>query len=236
VTDAVLTATGGLTVKATEGQASSSQTVATFADADPNGTVTDYSASIAWGDGKSSAGAVSANGSGGFTVSGTHTYAVLGPYTVAVSIKDAGGSQASAATHLLAFAYLAQGSFALGDKTVASATPSTVVTWWSAQWGQWSGVNSLSGGPAPAAFKGFVLSLSKMPAACGGSWTTGSGNSPAPPSSVPTYVAVVVASQVSQSGSTISGTIVHVVVVKTNAGYGPAPGHPGTGTIVAQVC
>ncbi|HZS86784.1 MAG TPA: hypothetical protein VFE42_04740 [Chloroflexota bacterium] len=34
--------------------------------------------SIDWGDGTAaSAGTISANGSGGFTVSGTHTYAVL---------------------------------------------------------------------------------------------------------------------------------------------------------------
>ena len=51
--------------------------VATFTDADPNGTVTDYTASINWGDGVITAGTVSANPSvtGQFLVSGTHLYA-----------------------------------------------------------------------------------------------------------------------------------------------------------------
>jgi hypothetical protein len=34
----------------------------------------------------------------------------------------------------------------------------------------------------------------------------------------------------------ISGTVVHVVIVKTNAGYDSNPGHPGTGTVVATLC
>jgi hypothetical protein len=45
--------------------------VATFTDADANGTVADYSAVIKWGDGTSTTGTVAASG-GGFTVSGSH--------------------------------------------------------------------------------------------------------------------------------------------------------------------
>lgn len=71
--------------------------VATFTDADPFGTVTDYTASIAWGDGSTSMGTVKV-ASGGFTVFGTHTYAKKAPYTVAVIIVDSGGSDASATT------------------------------------------------------------------------------------------------------------------------------------------
>ena len=47
--------------------------VATFSDADPGGTLSDYTASIRWGDGTSSAATISASG-GGFAVSGTHHY------------------------------------------------------------------------------------------------------------------------------------------------------------------
>jgi hypothetical protein len=47
---------------------------------------------------------------------------------------------------------------------------------------------------------------------------------------------VIVTNQATQSGSGISGGTVHIVVVKTNPGYQPNPGHPGTGTVVAQVC
>ena len=45
-------------------------------------------------------------------------------------------------------------------------------------------------------------------------------------------MAVVVPNKVTQSGSTISGNVAEVVIVKTNAGYQPDPCHPGTGTVV----
>jgi len=44
------------------------------------------------------------------------------------------------------------------------------------------------------------------------------------------------AGDISKSGSTISGDIVAIVPVRTNAGYGPNPGHPGTGTILTSLC
>jgi PKD domain len=68
--------------------------VATFSDDDPNGTVSDYTASIAWGDGSTSSGTVGIHT--GFNVSGTHRYKKPGTYKVTVTIKDAGGSTATA--------------------------------------------------------------------------------------------------------------------------------------------
>ena len=47
---------------------------------------------------------------------------------------------------------------------------------------------------------------------------------------------VVVTGEVSKSGSTISGTGLHIVVVKVDAGYAPDPADHGTGTIVAVYC
>jgi len=107
------------------------------------------------------------------------------------------------------------------------------LTWWGAQW---SKQNALSHGAAPAAFKGFIASVSTTPPGCGATWTTGPGNSPPAPSSVPTYMAVIVTGTVTKSGSTIRGDSVHIVIVKTNAGYGPEPGKPGTGTVVGELC
>ena len=49
-------------------------------------------------------------------------------------------------------------------------------------------------------------------------------------------MAVTVSGSSSKSGSTISGNTVHVVIVKTNSGYAPNPGHAGTGTVVATIC
>src|SRR5262249_52094837 len=58
----------------------------------------DFSATISWGDSQTSAGTIAANGSGGFNVSGSHTYAGPGTFTVSVSIHDVGGSSALAAS------------------------------------------------------------------------------------------------------------------------------------------
>ncbi len=67
-----------------------SGTVATFPDADPNGAIADYTATINWGDGTTTPGTIGA----GFTVSGSHTYAsgIGGPFTLSVTINDAGGA------------------------------------------------------------------------------------------------------------------------------------------------
>src|SRR5208337_5280136 len=73
--------------------------VASFTDADPAGTVSDYQATIQWGDGSSSAGPIVANSAGGFNVLGSHTYAEEGqnlPFSV--QVQDQGGSSASQAT------------------------------------------------------------------------------------------------------------------------------------------
>ncbi len=130
---------------------------------------------------------------------------------------------------ITAYGVLAGGSFVIGDKNAAVGT---AVTFWGAQW--WK-LNSLTGGAAPAAFKGFETSAS--PPACGVNWTTGPGNSPPPPAGpLPAYMAVIVSSSIGKSGATISGNTVKVVIVKTNPGYDANPGHAGTGTVIATLC
>jgi hypothetical protein len=126
------------------------------------------------------------------------------------------------------YANLASRSFVIGNGNAAvGSTP----TFWGAQW---STLNSLSGGAAPASFKGFASSATAP--ACGTTWTTEPGASSGPPSSVPSYMAVVVSSSITKSGSTISGDIQQVVIVQTNGGYANDPGHAGTGTVVAVLC
>ncbi|HET7505590.1 MAG TPA: Ig-like domain repeat protein, partial [Kofleriaceae bacterium] len=136
----------------------------------------------------------------------------------------------SHAQSALVFAFLASGAFVVGD---ISATGSTV-TWWGAQWGR---DNQLSGSPAPAAFKGFAEITSEQPA-CGASWSSVPGNSAPPPpeSAIPSFMGVVVSSQISRLGAAITGDTPRIVVVQTNPGYQPNPGHPGTGTVVATFC
>jgi PKD domain/HYR domain len=62
-----------------------------FSDADPNGTLSDYTASINWGDGNTT----SATLSSGFTAQGSHSYANHGTYTVKLTVTDVGGSTVS---------------------------------------------------------------------------------------------------------------------------------------------
>jgi hypothetical protein len=105
------------------------------------------------------------------------------------------------------------------------------VYWWGAQW--WK-QDPLSTGLAPAAFKGFEKS--NLSPWCGQTWTTRPGNSPKPPRTVPGTMAVIVSSHIVKKGPVISGDVLHIVLVRTNPGYGPNPGHQGTGTIIGQLC
>ena len=150
--------------------------------------------------------------------------------TVSGQQPDPNPSNNSSLTSALVFCVVAGGgSFVIGDNNAAVGTS---VTFWGAQW--WK-LNSLSGGTAPASFKGFAKSPPTV--TCGTNWTTSPGNSaPPPPGPLPEVMGVIVASSISQSGSTISGNTVHMVVVQTNPGYAPDPGHAGTGTVVAQIC
>jgi PKD repeat protein len=196
-------------------------------DANTLGSAADFTATISWGDASSSSGTVTGSG-GAYSVSGTHTYASTGIYTITTSIADDGGSTTSATCTLIVFAGApGGGSFVVGDKSATGA-----VTFWGAQW--WK-VNSLSGGSAPAAFKGFALKPATP--SCGVNWSTDPGNSAPPPAGpLPAFMAVIVSSSISQSGSQISGNTRHIIIVKTNPGYEANPGHAGTGTYVATVC
>jgi hypothetical protein len=149
----------------------------------------------------------------------------------ATMVFDGGGGDTRTSISTVDFPPMtvAGGDFVIGDLNAAVGTN---VTFWGAQW--WK-LNSLSGGTAPAAFKGFEDTPPVT--ACGQNWTTDTGNStPPPPGPLPAYMVIIVSSSITQSGSTISGDTAHLVLVKTNAGYAPNPGHAGTGTVVSQIC
>ncbi|MEO6797989.1 MAG: Ig-like domain-containing protein [Candidatus Dormibacter sp.] len=189
-------------------------------------TAVQFSALSGPNAGLSGSGVTNASGQASFTYTGTK----LGTDTWRASVSNLAGSIPSnpaTVTWTLAFAG-SGGSFVIGDlENVANGH----ILYWGAQW--WK-QDLMSKGPAPAAFKG--LELSNPPPACGQTWTTRPGNSPHPPATVPAVMGVIVSSHITQKGSAISGDILHIVVVRTDPGYGPNPGHAGTGTIIATIC
>jgi hypothetical protein len=128
-------------------------------------------------------------------------------------------------------AFLARGAFVIAD---TAAVPNGHVEFWAAQWAK---NNHPSGGAAPHAFKGYADNTTTRPPACGDTWTARRGNSSKPPARpLPTDMVIIVKSKVTQKGSTISGKVLHLVVVKVNPGYAPNPGHAGTGKVEGVVC
>jgi hypothetical protein len=102
----------------------------------------------------------------------------------------------------------------VGDRSTAGD-----VTFWSPSW--WL-ANTLSGGPAPASFKGFATRD-------GVEWVGSTGFDHAP-AVVPTWMGVLVASRVERNGGAITVTPATMAVVHLD-GYDPRL--VGRGTVVA---
>lgn len=117
-----------------------------------------------------------------------------------------------------------QGAFVIG---AGNATMGAHVTFWGAQW--WKDNDLIVDDGAPPSFKGWahVPDLS-----CALPWATRPGNSSVPPDAVAPLIPVLVATEIGKDGPLISGDAVNVALVAVDPGYGPAPGHAGTGTVV----
>lgn len=123
------------------------------------------------------------------------------------------------------------GGLKLGDR----------VNFWGAQWDKQVRQGSY---PANASFKGFADPINQihvcqptatprtLTPAC---WVSKGGQSWPPPVSVPNYVEVIVSTVIEKQGNDIYGNIAAAAVVKVEPGYGPVPGKPGFGTIVAVI-
>src|SRR5262249_1043822 len=137
---------------------------------------------------------------------------------------------AGAASLALAAPAGAAERFVIGDE---NAGVGSHVEFWGAQGHK---LNSLSGGPAPAALKG-VAHEGTILAGCGGTGTTDPGNSADPPEGpLPPVIEAIVSTSITKKGKVISGDLAGVVLIATEPGYGPNPGHAGTGTVVGEVC
>jgi hypothetical protein len=187
---------------------------------------------FSWQMALASAGAVVALGAGSaLWVAGATPNAQPTASANAVEVGSSGGSQAAGFSTLgsTTATTLSSGAFVIGDQNAAVGSQ---VTFWGAQW--WTS-NTLSGGQAPASFKGFAANAANPPT-CGSSWSTAPGNSSNPPATIPQFMEVIVSTTVSKSGPSITGDTAEVVLVETNPGYAGDPGHPGTGTVVSVIC
>jgi hypothetical protein len=136
----------GASVATTEGATFAGPT-ATFTDAAPGASPADYTATITWGDGTSSAGTVIAAGIGAFAIQGAHTYAEEGAYSIGSALVFPGGTigfsstgtVADAALHAQGVALPAtrSGSFTGTIATFTDADPGGVVSDYTAviSWG-----------------------------------------------------------------------------------------------------
>lgn len=109
VSDASLTPSP-TTIVTTEG-ATFSGTVGQFTDLNASAPLSDFTATIDWGDGTSpTSGTIEIAGGGTFNVLGSHVYAddstVHGPYTITITVNDIGG----ASTQILSTANVADAS------------------------------------------------------------------------------------------------------------------------------
>ncbi|HEX3143780.1 MAG TPA: carboxypeptidase regulatory-like domain-containing protein [Pyrinomonadaceae bacterium] len=174
----------------------------------------------------------SATGAGGLNVSLSVSYANnVNPGTATASASYPGDNNHTGSSGAATFTITAPPfNFVIGDN---NAIVGNHVTFWGAQWAT---KNSLSGGAAPASFKGFANSTSTTPAECGGAWTSDPGNSSGPPAAIPEFITVIVSSSVTKNGSILSGNNRKLVIVKIDPGYGPSPGGAGTGTVYSVVC
>ena len=71
---------------------------------------------------------------------------------------------------------------------------------------------------------------------CGSFWKSLPGNSPPPPATIASEIAVVVTSTIIKNGPNLSGDIREILVVHQDGGYGPNPGHAGNGVVTSIVC
>jgi RHS repeat-associated protein len=120
------------------------------------------------------------------------------------------------------------------------------VNFWGSQWEK-----QVTGGDyaANSSFKGFTSPMTVPLAPCeptahttgtplldANCWTSKPGNS-MPPATVAAYIEAIVSTSVAKSDSTLYGNIAATVVLQVDPSspYGPDPGHPGFGAIVAVI-
>ncbi|MBV9280122.1 MAG: PQQ-binding-like beta-propeller repeat protein, partial [Chloroflexi bacterium] len=114
----------GTALSATEGAAFNGA-VATFTD--PNPAPSGDTATIAWGDGTTTTATVAANNSGGYSVTGSHTYAEDGTFSATVTVSNGALSGTATSTATVTDAGLASSGYVLTG-TVGVGLAQTVLS------------------------------------------------------------------------------------------------------------
>ena len=112
---------------------------------------------------------------------------------------------------------------------LAAALPlGATYTFWGAHWADQVSAGDFA---ANSSFKGYATEVSTT----NDTWESRPGNSSRPPSSVPTYMGVIVSTHIQKDGSVISGNIAGIGVLRVTdpSAYRPNPGHAGTGVLLA---
>src|SRR6185295_15759829 len=89
--------------------------VATFSSSTPGATPANFAATIAWGDGATTAGTIT-GAAGSFAVSGSHTYADEGAFTTTVTVTEISPAASGSAS----------GTATVSEADVLSGTPVTI--------------------------------------------------------------------------------------------------------------
>ena len=102
VGDSALSPGAASNLAALEGASFTPSVVGKFTDANPGAAAADFTATIDWGDSTATTtGKLAALASGGFSVSGSHTYASAGSFHPTVTIIDDGGQTTSATSTIV---------------------------------------------------------------------------------------------------------------------------------------
>ncbi|HVX15737.1 MAG TPA: TIGR03118 family protein [Pirellulales bacterium] len=123
----------GVPVVVTSGLSVNGAIVAAFADAGGGDPLSNYSATIDWGDGTSStAGTVTGSGNS-FIVAGSHAYAVSGDYELTIAISDQDGSTANVSAHAFIDAPLASFVASAFENVLHRAADDSGLSYWTQQ-------------------------------------------------------------------------------------------------------
>ncbi len=125
--------------------------------------------------------------------------------------------------------------FVIGD--IEPHAINDVVNFWGAQWWKNNPMSQFHNN-GWLSFKGFASSVDLTPSngnPCG-TWTSRVGNSPPPPQTIPEFVGIIVTNNVIKSGPDLTGGIQQIIIVHSDGGYGPNPGHDGNGPVTSISC